>query len=53
MIRLSDEGIVELAKLYTELAVQNNLINRRETSEETAKEVAMFFNTLIGELSAN
>lgn len=37
----------QLAKSFTELAIQNNLINKCENSESTAKEVACFFDTII------
>lgn len=36
----------QLAKSFTELAIQNNLINKCKDSESTAKEVARFFDAI-------
>lgn len=36
----------QLAKSFTELAIQNNLISKCEDSESAAKEVARFFDTI-------
>ena len=37
----------QLAKTFTELAIQNGLIARCENARETAKEVTCFFNTIV------
>ena len=53
---ISEKYRYELAKSLTELAIQNNMILRCEDSEATAKEVAIFFNTItesVGENSSN
>lgn len=43
----NDSTKYTLAKTFTELAIQNNLITRYESAEDTAKEVTTFFNTII------
>lgn len=45
--RLTSTSKYQLAKSFTELAIQNNLISKCEDSESTAKEVACFFDTII------
>ena len=44
---LNSTAKYQLAKTFTELAIQNNLIHKCEDSESTAKEVAHFFDTII------
>lgn len=44
---LNSTSKYQLAKSFTELAIQNNLINKYEDSESTAKEVTRFFDTII------
>lgn len=39
--------IIALAKSVTELAIQKNMIVDRGTSEESAEEVAKFYNTFV------
>lgn len=36
-----------LAKSFTELAIQNGLITHCEKAEDTAKEITVFFNTIV------
>lgn len=45
-INISDTAKYQLAKSFTELAIQNDLINRYEDSESTAQEVVRFFDTI-------
>lgn len=44
---VSESAKYQLAKTFTELAIQNDLINKRETATETAREVTNFFNTIV------
>ena len=37
----------QLAKTFTELAIQNDLIDKRATATATAEEVTNFFNTIV------
>lgn len=46
-MNIADTSKYQLAKSFTELAIQNNLINTYEDSESTAKEVARFFDTIM------
>lgn len=46
MAVLTDNARYQLAKSFTELAIQNNLIDHYEDSAKTAKEVAIFFDTV-------
>ena len=39
-----------LAKSLTELAIQNNLINQCAETEDTAKEIATFFNAIVSNI---
>ena len=36
-----------LAKSFTELAIQNNLFSQYENGSETAKDIVDFFNTVL------
>lgn len=47
---LTDNAKIQLAKSFTELAIQNNLIDRYEDTSRTAKEVACFFDTIFNTL---
>ena len=42
---VNESAKYQLAKTFTELAIQNNLIDKHAT--ETAKEVTNFFNTIV------
>lgn len=46
MIGLNNEYKIELAKQFTTLAIQNNLITTYSESEDTAKEVTKFYRTI-------
>lgn len=41
---------VAAAKSITELAIQHNFINAASSVEETAKEIATFYNTFVSEI---
>lgn len=43
---ISDTAKYQLAKSFTELAIQNDLISKYEDSESTAQEVVCFFDTI-------
>lgn len=43
---LTDNAKLQLAKSFTELALQNNLIDKYEDSSRTAEEVTRFFDTV-------
>ncbi len=47
MLNLNGNAKYQLAKSLTELAIQNNLINKYEDCAQTAKEVSRFFNTIV------
>lgn len=53
MINLTDNYKLVQAKTLTELAIQNNLINKHDDEESTAKAVCTFFNTIFTELDSN
>ena len=38
---------ISLQKTFTELAIQNDLIDKRATATATAEEVTNFFNTIV------
>ena len=44
---VNESAKYQLAKTFTELAIQNNLIDKHATATETAKEVTNFFNTIV------
>lgn len=44
---LTDQAKNQLAKDFTELAIQNQLIRKCATASETAKQVSEFFNTIV------
>lgn len=50
-MQLNYSDLVALAKSITELAIQGNLITAHESSEDTAKEVATFYNTFVDEVT--
>lgn len=52
-MNLTENAKYTLAKSFTELAIQNGLINHYEDAEETAKEVTTFFNTIVDSISKN
>lgn len=47
---LSNCDKYELAKSLTELAIQHNLVNQCNETEDTAKEVANFFNAIVANI---
>lgn len=47
---LSENHVTQLATKFTELAIENDLISKRSTGAETAKEVASFFHTIANEI---
>ena len=47
---LTENAKLQLAKSFTELALQNNLIDKYEDSSRTAEEVARFFDTVFNTL---
>lgn len=51
MLDMSEKDIFVLAKSFTELAIQNNMISANEDSSKTAESVVQFFNTLVEKLS--
>lgn len=44
---LNDTAKYNLAKSFTELAIQNNLFTPYENASETAKDIVDFFNTVL------
>ena len=44
---VNESAKYQLAKTFTELAIQNNLIAKYATAAETAKGVTSFFNTIV------
>ncbi len=50
---LNETSKCALAKSFTELAIQNGLINQCADSAETAKEVTTFFKTIIDTIDKN
>ena len=55
-MQLNDPTKYALAKTFTELAIQNGLLNHCEDATEAANEVTTFFNTVmdtIGSATSN
>ncbi|MCI8928462.1 MAG: hypothetical protein HFI96_12340 [Lachnospiraceae bacterium] len=50
-MKINYPELVALAKSVTELAIQGNLITTHESSEDTAKEIATFYNTFVDEVT--
>lgn len=46
-MNLSDNSKLQLAKSFTELAIQNNLFTQHADSSDTAKDITKFFNTIV------
>ena len=44
---VNESAKYQLAKTFTELAIQNDLIDQRATATATAEEVTNFFNTIV------
>ncbi len=53
MMKINNEAKFSLAKECTLLAIQNNLINKWENPESTAKEVTTFFKTVFETLDSD
>lgn len=51
MMKFSDSGLLSTAKELTELAIQNGFIAKCSEADETAKNVSLFFQTLLNELN--
>ena len=49
-VTLTDNAKLQLARSFTELALQNNLIDKCEDASLTAKEVVCFFDTVFDNL---
>lgn len=52
MEKLNDNYKHSLAKTFTELAIQNNLISLQGCAEDTANEVCNFYKTIFENLSS-
>lgn len=52
-MKLNDNAKYTLAKSFTELAIQHELINKYEDSADTAKEVTTFFKTIIDTIDSD
>ncbi len=50
-MKLTYPDLTSLAKSITELAIQGNLITKCEKAEDTAKEIATFYNALVDEIT--
>ena len=50
---ISDNAKYDLAKSFTELAIQNDLFARYEDPVDTAKDIAMFFDTVIHSIDSD
>ena len=44
---VNESAKYQLAKTFTELAIQNDLIDKRATATATAEEVTNFFNKIV------
>jgi len=53
MIKLKNDYKIATAKTLTELAIQNNLIQRYNEEQATAKAVCAFFKTIYDELDSD
>jgi len=47
---LSTNGKIQLAQSFTELAIQNGMIHKQASNEDTAKEIAQFYETIVKNL---
>ncbi len=47
MMHISDTSKLSLARSFTELAIQSNLFIASNNSEDTAKQISNFFNTIV------
>ena len=52
-MNLTDRDKITLAKSFTELAIENNLITPCADHVKTANEVTAFFNTIIDTIEGN
>lgn len=52
-MNLADSTKLSLAKTFTELAIQNDLITHCSNASDTANEVTTFFNTIIDTIECN
>jgi hypothetical protein len=52
-MNLTDRDKITLAKSFTELAIENNLITPCADPVKTANEVTAFFNTIIDTIEGN
>lgn len=52
-VGISDNAKYNLAKSFTELAIQNDLFTRYENPADTAKDIALFFDTIIHSIDSD
>lgn len=52
MPHINDTAKYNLAKNFTELAIQNNLFVACEKPEDTANEICIFFDTVLNNINA-
>ncbi len=52
-LNLNDTAKYTLAKAFTELAIQNGLINKYEDPAETAKQITTLFDTIAATIDTN
>ncbi len=50
---ITDSAKYSLAKSFTELAIQNNLFMKKENPADTAKDIALFFDTVIRSIDSD
>ncbi|MBD5394999.1 MAG: hypothetical protein HDR71_12220 [Lachnospiraceae bacterium] len=50
-MKLNYPDLVSLARSVTELEIQGNLIAKYEKAEDTAKEIATFYNAFVDEVT--
>ena len=50
---ITDSAKYNLAKSFTELAIQNNLFQRCDNPADTAKAIALFFDTVIRSIDSD
>lgn len=53
MMKKIDAEFLAAAKSITELALEHDLIEQGEDTESTAKEIALFYNTFLNEITNN
>lgn len=51
--KLNPSGVIEFAHEYTKLAIEHGLIIKGASIEDTAENVARFFNTLVHDTDKN